>query len=416
MVALPLLIALGIQAGDHVLRIIAPDWPQLAENLIANPLIQRSLATIALAHPLSPMFLLIMSMQAFGSAPIPINYLFPALIIIHLSMAGCFIVWSSRRLRKAHRAQETRAAQKSQKDSGQNLTPRRSRHVYDWSPLFWKEIAVGKGRRTTLLVRILLFLGIAVFYYNVIDQGLNRGFHDNDMRLSLSMGSVLLVGIGFLMVAFRSASSIGEERDRDCWVSLLAAPVTASEIVRAKVFGSLQPLGLYLLLVSPLLIISLLIGTLSIIGLAMWLAVVGIYGTLISSIGVYHSLCQKTTMRAIGVTLITCASFCGVGQAFLLPILMWDDNTGQLIAGSMPWVALVCAANLNNFRSDMDHEVVFWVIVFLVGYLLVSLGIIARTIGIFGRITERYDTPQQPAGEPRPPLPPTSSLPSPASP
>ena len=44
---------------------------------------------------------------------------------------------------------------------------------------------------------------------------------------------------GLLIVAARAATLITSEKERDCWVSLLGTPLSAADIVQAKLLGNL---------------------------------------------------------------------------------------------------------------------------------------------------------------------------------
>ena len=210
---------------------------------------------------------------------------------------------------------------------------------------------------------------------------------------STSLASVGIIGLGFLIVAFRAASSIGEEKDRDCWISLLATPVTARQIIYSKAIGAFSTLQFYILLLAPLLILALAYGALSLAGLVYWMAGVLSYGFAIACLGVHQSLWQKTTIRAMTFTIVITAILGGVAQMFLLPVIIWQE-TNLYIAASLPWTPLSLASHLDQItpRNDEILKIVVLSLFFMIGYVGVGFVLLSQCMHSFGRATGRLET------------------------
>ena len=396
---IPAIILIGTSLIASLLLSLDPSLAEPMEKLFQNEWVTYIMGAIALAHPLSLYWLI--EMRSFGisfSSTIDVWMAFLALIGIHLAMAACMIAWSIFKLRSSYRFSGTEAPKRTKiKDRVRESIPRWSRPMNENWPLYWKELRSSRFRKLGLLARLLVLIGVVLFYSSVWRIVTSNQIVAEGLSFATAMASNSFIGLGFLIVAFRSASSIGEEKDRDCWISLLATPVTARQIVYSKALGSLASLQPFILLLTPLLLLDLMYGAISLGGIVYWFAGVFAYGFAISCLGVNQSLWQKTTMRAMTMTIVITAVLGGVAQMFMIPMLFFDDDIGKIILASLPWTPLSMAAFLNETRSDFD--ILILSIFFMIGYVGIGFVLLAQCVVLFGRATGRIESSEPIGGE-----------------
>jgi len=373
-----------------------PELNQFMSELLQISWVQYIVEAIGLVHPISIFWLIAMRSSGSGfTSTSSIGIAFVAMIAIHLALAALLIFWSTRMLRSSYRFSNSESTRKRPlKQRLSNALPRRRSAVSEKWPLYWKELRNSRFRKLGLLARIFVIFGLCLFYYNVFSTIKSSNSYSNQLKDHLqwltAMSSCGFIGLGFIVVAFRSASSIGEEKDRDCWISLLAAPVTSQQIIYSKALGSLSALQPFVWILTPLMLIDLYYGAMTIPAIIYWLAGVGSYGFAIACLGVNQSLWQKTTMRAITITIITAVLLGGVVQLFLSPIMFFEDEFAKLIIGSLPWTPLSMASFLDEINDQMATIVVISVC-FMIGYVGVGSVLLSQCIFAFGRITGRIE-------------------------
>lgn len=142
----------------------------------------------------------------------------------------------------------------------------------------------------------------------------------------------LIVTTGF------AVESITSERDRDTWSGLLATPLSACEILRAKMLGALWRTRWYIALTVGTWILALGVGALHPLGIAASLVVLVATGWFCSSLGTYAALAWQQRETATNMVLVVLLlAFSGLVLLVLPPrgisILMG--------AGSIPLVGWI---------------------------------------------------------------------------
>lgn len=392
----PALIFTTAGIAFNILRQVAPDLAHLMSEVLQNLWVEYFLGAFALIHPVS-IFWLILSRSA-GMAFTSISSVgiaFLALIAIHLTISAILILWSIRLLRISYRFTNADTPKRTTiKQRISNAIPRRRTVVSEQWPLYWKELRNSRFRKLGILARIFVIIGLCIFYYTVLSTISTSSPYSNQLKESLqfltAMSSCGFIGLGFLIVAFRSASSIGEEKDRDCWISLLSTPVTSQQIIYAKALGSLSALQPFLMILLPLFAIDFIYEAMTLSGIIYLVLGVISYGFAIACLGVNQSLWQRTTMRAMTITIITSVILGGVLQMFLAPLIFFEEEFGKLVMASLPWTPLSIAPFLGDINDSMTSIVILSMF-FMVGYLGVGFVLLSQCIFAFSRATGRIE-------------------------
>ncbi len=386
------LVLVAVSAIGEALSTIDPTWGWTFSTM--PPFLETGLAIASLAHPASPIFLSSRAAMGFPSIASAgeMSILHAA---IHLTLAAIFVIWATLRLRSAYRfepARNTKIAKNARKFAERFSWGRPA--VWEDSPHIWKEVYAIKLKRFGWLLSIFFVIGVLYYYATFLSEWwgvISRSWSTSNETLGImaSVCSVAWMGLGYLMVAFRSASSIGEEKDRDCWISLLSTPITAREMIVSKVIGSFLTITPYVLVQLPILLYCAATMDRGFFRLGYWLLSVIVFGMAVASLGVYQSLVQSSTGRAIGMTLFIAALFSGLGQIFLILPMMAAPELAKLVAASLPWTPLVMSFIEDG--SSETVEIVAMSIVFMVVISFAASVLVSSAIDRFPKVSERIE-------------------------
>lgn len=233
----------------------------------------------------------------------------------------------------------------------------------DW-PLVWREVFVERPVHDVgFFARFgfrLLWLGVAgsmvaAFLESVGDQAPWSTFRIFSIVTTTLAGCVGLTG-----VATRAAFTVAGERERQTWDAILVAPVTAGDIVWAKMFGAIYSVRAiwYLLIIQWLLgIVS---GQLSLLAV-FWVAILVLVLSVFSfTVGFRFSVCCRSSLRAISWTLGLLV-FVGGGYLFCcLPVVFaGSDAATVLLATCIPvLLAVPFIISIESLGDGLDMLVV----------------------------------------------------------
>lgn len=353
----------------------------------------------------------------------------------YLGYTAVILLWSTLSIRRVYR-----------KSVGVGATPKkrtkwfaelRRRPAVGAQPMLWKEMfaetaAINLGRLGRVIV-ILLFAAAVIppywMYIYYSGYGGGRAWQRMLPREEVTSYTMILTPIlmhaALLIIMVRAAGSITAERERDSWLTLISTPLTATEIVWAKIAGSLYaarwflvPIGLLWLLngylwPEMLPILPLIGGIFACVALA------------VAATGVWFSCWCKTSIRAIA-SAMGVAIFVGGGYMMCcMPIIMIASMGGN--DKSLILTTSLCVPMLLGFPEacwydyidrgmrSSNNETPFFITAVIIGtitYFFIGLLMSAATIGNFDALTGRSNRLQDP--RPRGPRPqPPQPLPEP---
>ncbi|WP_435006830.1 ABC transporter permease [Tundrisphaera lichenicola] len=269
----------------------------------------------------------------------------------------------------------------------------------DDRPMLWKELYIeragtlGKvGRWIGALLVIWLGLGsltlggIAAWNYSTQSDAAWADWAVQQLSAWYGGSALFLSFLIEWAIGLRAAVAISSERERGTWDALLTSPLEGSEIVRAKLWGSLH--ALRWLIGSALLAwtVSAIYGAMTIAEYLEVLAGVGAIGAFMAAAGVRTSLRSGTATRSMGVTMglwlgaylgslalawivcVTVVVLCFIG--WLMAIQM-----GLTTTSSRPWFPM-------SFRLGSD-------LCFYGQFLFWTGGVVAETKLRFDRVAGR---------------------------
>lgn len=184
-------------------------------------------------------------------------------------------------------------------------------------PMYWKELFIERvgtlgrfGRWLGVLITLLVG-GVSLGFAAVAGWAL---FWQRDLAWSdwatNEMGSILQ-DTEFLLslllqfgIGLRAAVSIASERDRGTWDALLVTPLEPGEIVRAKLYGSLNALRWIAGAIFLAWTLGLMFGAVSGGEYARWMTAIFTGGTFMAAMGVRCSLSMSSSTRAMASVIV----------------------------------------------------------------------------------------------------------------
>jgi ABC-type transport system involved in multi-copper enzyme maturation permease subunit len=296
--------------------------------------------------------------------------------------------------------------------------PRRRRSL-GRHPMLWKELFTTSTANLGAAGRIALALvvvGVVVTSVGVFTSALSSTSLSRWLTPAfyyavylVYMGTPVSCGL-LLLLAASAATSVTSEKERQTWDALLATPLSARQIVTAKIVGNLYAvrwlfallLAIWLpeLLLAPdfVLVLPIVFGTLLILA---WYA---------SSLGVLLSITCRTSLRAMAATL-TIIIMAGGGYFFVccLPILIGsssDSGIEIILAPCIPFLLALPGALYSTVRAEQswgEWELVVAYLLGMMGYSVAAVLLTFSAIVNFDRLTGRSQLDLYPLSDRYPP-------------
>lgn len=277
------------------------------------------------------------------------------------------------------------------------------------APVHWKEWHFRPRPRwqvpgvKQLLVVILMIHAAAVFV--IPRHGETRTNHPIHFA-TMAAGCLI-----YAWIAVRAAASISLERDRETWISILAAPLSGSEILWGKAIGAMRPIKSLLLYYGPIWLLGGVLGQLSPLAYPAIAAIVAAQMLFVAAVGVRQSLVKRTTSSAILSTLGICTAVGFVsGPLFLMLLYIASatraESAGATFAGAIFFFPLGMSAITYGDNSLMALAIV---IVIALGYAATGMLLMENSIANFDRLSgrtidgRRRQTLSSPARNDKPP-------------
>ncbi len=214
-------------------------------------------------------------------------------------------------------------------------------------PMLWKELWSGRLsgiiRFITITVGLMILGSIVVQlcfvvpdaaaeliehgYFNFADRDYDR----NTLHIILSVWMLGLFALGMLGTVVSAAGSISNERERDTWISILGTPLTAREIILAKMAGAIWSVRAIWLTIAALWCVGIVCGAVFPFSPLLTTFTMGVYLAYGAALGVNLSLWSKSSIRAqgfaVGILIFTSGGY----LLFCLPVISVFSNEASLI-------------------------------------------------------------------------------------
>lgn len=286
-------------------------------------------------------------------------------------------------------------------------------------PMLWKEAFAGvaKTRLGIAGAAAAAIIAVAVIGFTIfalVEAGSRRATFRSgaaSMYAEYLAGLSGLLGTGLLLLAAsRAAGLVTSEKERDCWLSLMATPLSGAEVIYGKLLGNLWALkwGLFLLagawFAGVLFDLGVLVAAVIALGTLLDLA------AFVTVLGLWFSLRSATTLRATGATLAV-AVITGGGYLFCCCAIAVNSGGGDEmmlgLAPCMPFL-LFCPAmfyrdSVTDFGySSVEAEMTTAYFLGVLGYAVATIGLLNVLINDFERLAGRNTgRPDEPTDIPR---------------
>lgn len=281
-------------------------------------------------------------------------------------VAGCvFAGWTVFRLRAIYRKGDESSGRLGRflKRKSLRLLPR---PACGDDAMVWKECFVARSRPLTKLLgglTVLVAVGLLTWgtytfaepaFRELADHGLSRGGPsaargelNGWLRFVLTLASSVLL----LWTASASSGGLTSEREEDTWVSLLASPLTAGEIVRGKVVGVIWGVRWLLALWAAYALTGLFLGAIHPVGLFLTLTASVAYVGFGCALGTYLSSVLKSSSRSL---IATIAILIVLNGGYLIATIPLRSESSFRFVGVTMFVEAISLWSYSDFETVLQ--------------------------------------------------------------
>ena len=308
------------------------------------------------------------------------------------------ILWATFAVRRVHLRDASQGAVKK--------TGRRSLRFPRWrpqlgnQPMVWKEMFAGTaatklGFAGNVAAALILVTAVGLTLYVFIESISRSWGNSGDEFFGYLAGLTGTLGTGMLLLlAARAAGLFTQEKERDTWLSLMATPLTGGEIVRGKTWGNLYSLRWAFVVLLACWSLGFFIAPDSLLTILVLSLVFLLSAWYVTNLGLFFSLRNKTTLRAMGATLGT-LFFTGGGYLFCCCMVVAStggDGAEIMLAACIPFLIMFPAMSFADSSAMAEPELAFAFGLGMIGYFVVSI-ILARYLSTrFDRLADRVVT------------------------
>jgi ABC-type transport system involved in multi-copper enzyme maturation permease subunit len=316
-----------------------------------------------------------------------------------LVVAASALAWATAAVRRAHLG----AVSHGERKHGRQFQTPRWRPALVNHPILWKEMFAGTAKTRlgivgAVAIGLILIATYAVTMYNFLEAlSDSRWRRPEDFFTYLAVLTGMMGSGMLLLLAARAAGLVTMEKERDCWTSLLATPLTGREIMTGKMWGNLYGMR------WPLAVLV------SVWALGVWIDPGFLWAALVmgftfllaawyaTNLGLSFSLRSGTTLRAMGATLGTLV-FASGGYLFCCCVVMAGDFGGRgdealMLAPCLPYLlAFPAIAYYDFFVGNFFARQTGFTAAYVLGmllYLVVSGMLYAYMTVSFDRLVGR---------------------------
>lgn len=361
-----------------------------AWQAIGEPLVQG----ISLLNPLSTLSHAMGSASAVGVG-LDMTRIYQAvgsqlaLALLSLGVAMCAV-------RRVHLGETTKSAVKRARWTIPSFRRPLGERPMIWKELFSPSSSTNLGRIGWVAMAVILF-GILVFTIWFFIESLSYA-NQRDSYFEFQLAVTGYLGCGMLLLlAARSAGLISQEKERDCWISLLSTPLTGKEIIVGKLCGNLYSARWMLLVLGVSWGLGLLIDPNSVGQMVLTCGMFLIFATFASCLGLCFSLRSPTTLRAMGQTLGTLI-FCGGGYLLCCCTVMVGGGSGReweiILTPCLPFLLIYpgmafLSLNSGNTTFFFEGMMPFAYVIGTMGYLIATASLYFFMVNEFDRLAGR---------------------------
>lgn len=285
-------------------------------------------------------------------------------------------------------------------------------------PMLWKEMNAGRARgvvRLIVLIVVLVFgslLGYGLAYWGgpAVGELLQFGYSTtgsygrrSEFNGFLRFVCTTIYILWLICVAAAAASSVTQEREGDTWTSLMTTPLTGTEILRAKMLGTVWSMRALGLLLAVLWTAGLASSAVHPLGFLAVVIELGAFTWFAAALGTYVSLRSRTTLRAQAATILILL-FCN--GMYMLCCIPMRPNTILIATGCTPFIQAVSLLSLEDvrllaypdsgaFRGGMYREAVEIFVACFFGVFVYAIAAFSLTTLAFRSFDRAVDRPQR---------------------
>lgn len=246
-------------------------------------------------------------------------------------------------------------------------------------PIFYREAAVTPRRRSFFVGRLLYPITLFFFMYTawLLVAGTQNIRNIGDMArfggILFNILAPLQLALLTFMAAIQASSSVAVEKDRKTLLLLLLTSLNNSELVLGRLFGSLLPSLVNLLLAIPIFMAIVLFGGTSFYQV-FWAFVVTLISMLVGgSWGTLVGFWREKSFQILALTVMGIVTWIGVWEAIAsLDGQMFGAEFKQWSTWFNPLRAVLAAVD-PRVVDNYPQTVVPFAIVGLIGFLLLNL-------------------------------------------
>ena len=302
-------------------------------------------------------------------------------------------------VRRVHLKETTKAAKLAKSKSLWRLL--RWQRPLKNDPMLWKELfagtattklgLIGWGAIALILITVCGLMATALI--NTLLSGTGGRHSEFHMALMVLTG-YLTPGV-LLLLAARAAGLMTSEKERDCWLSLIATPLTGREIIRSKMWGNLYSVRWPLMVLAINWALGILLEPTFVLPATATLATFLLMAWYVSNLGLFFSLRSQTTLRSMGATLGTLI-FTGGGYMFCCCMVLSTSGSSQdsfmlFLAACIPFLLAFPIFAYADFGGGVEEGMFFAYGLGIVGYLIAAFCLYQYMASNFDRLAGRTD-------------------------
>jgi ABC-type transport system involved in multi-copper enzyme maturation permease subunit len=328
----------------------------------------------------------------------------------HLALSVALVAWATVAVRRVHLrdASSAKTAAKVERGPRRGILPRWRPDMFN-HPMVWKEAFAPTSKTKLGLVAwlanflvVIVALGSILYAFFYAWYKNNHNAWDEHLYFGFTAGFTGFVGsLLLLLLGARASGLVTIEKERDCWISLLATPLTGCEIMRGKMLGNLYSArwGFFLLLFAWALAAILDVRYL-LVGTIMAGAFL-VCAWFVTNLGLLFSLRSTTSMRAMGLTLLT-GLFIGGGYMMcccpIVAIAVTPKSGDTFMFGLGPCMPYLLASPGIGFLEAVEHRQTLTeamgdedVLKLSASYIFGIIGYISASIILMGYFARNFD-------------------------